>query len=176
MGCSDASSYRHFLYAVDLATGQLLIRRSGTEIASPEGLLTTFFPTIENQRPALLLENGSLYIAFGSFGGLGDYHGWPFAYDPTTLLQTGVFDVSPSAFQGGIWQSGGGPSADSSGHVFAVTGNGLFDVNRGGTSYGNSFLRFGTSDGLSLTDYFTPCNQETLQAQSLGVGSGAPVL
>ena len=175
--CSNASTYCHFLFAVDLATGQLLIRPSGTGIATPEGLSTIFLPTIENQRPALLLDNGAVYIGFGSFGGQGDYHGWLFAYDPTTLLQTGVFDVSPSAFQGGgIWQSGGGPSADSSGNVFAVTGNGLFDVNRGGTSYGNSFLRFGTNGGLTVADYFTPCNQEMLQAQGLGVGSSAPVL
>jgi hypothetical protein len=121
-----------------------------------------------------------VYIAFGSNGLSGDYHGWLFAYDATTLQQTGVFDVTqPPAVQGGIWQSGGGPSADSNGNVFVVTGDGLFNVDRTSASYsyGDSFLRFGLAEGLSsVADYFTPCDQATLQSDGLDVGASAPVL
>ena len=34
------------------------------------------------------------------------------------------FNVTPNAIQGGIWQSGGGPSADSNHNVFVATGDG----------------------------------------------------
>ena len=174
--CSSASSYCHFLYAVDLGTGQPLFQPAGTGIATLAGHSSVFFPTIENQRAALLLNNGTVYIAFGSYGGQGEYHGWLFGYDASSLQQTGVFNITPDATQGGIWQSGGGPSADSNGNIFAATGDGPFDVNRGGSSYSNSFLRFGTAGGLSVSDYFTPCDQGTLQSAGLGVGASAPVL
>jgi hypothetical protein len=170
-------TYSHWLYALDLATGQPAIQPAGVEITS---LDSAFGSSVENQRPALLLDNGNLYIAFGSNGLPGDYHGWLFAYGSTNLQQTGAFDVTElPSFQGGIWQSGGGPSADSSGNVFVVTGNGPFNANLTPEkySYGDSFLRFGTAGGLSaVADYFTPCDQATLQAAGQDVGASAPVL
>jgi hypothetical protein len=169
--------YSQLLYALDLGTGQLEIQPSGVELAGQGSSTQAFNSMFENQRPALLLDNGTIYIAFGALGGQGDYHGWLFGYDSASLALTGAFEVTPDASQGGIWQSGGGPSADSNGNVFVVTGDGPFDVNRGGTSYSDSFLRFGTSAGLSaVADYFTPCDQATLQAAGQDVGASAPVL
>jgi len=171
-------TYSQQLYALDLGTGQPEIQPAGVPITTPPGDVPGFYPpTLENQRAALLLNNGTIYIAYGSYGGQGDYHGWLLGYDSTSLQQSGVFDVTPDTSQGGIWQSGGGPSADSSGDVFVVTGDGTFNVNRGEKSYSNSFLRFGTAAGLSAAaDYFTPCDQATLQAAGQGVGASAPVL
>jgi len=170
-------TYSQQLYALDLTTVPPAIQPAGVEIASPAGQTSVFNPMLENQRAALLLDNGTVYVAFGSYGGQGDYHGWLFGYDASTLLQTGVFNVTPDAIQGGIWQSGGGPSADSNGNVYVVTGDGPFDVNRAGKSYSDSFLRFGTAGGLSsVSDYFTPCDQATLQTEGLDVGASAPVL
>ena len=118
-----------------------------------------------------------MYIAFGSNGVPGDYHGWLFGYDSSSLQQTGDFNVTPNLVHGGIWQSGGGPSADSNHNVFVATGDGPFDVDRGGKSYSDSFLRFGTADGLSkVADYFTPCDQAKLEAAGQDVGASAPVL
>ncbi len=169
-------NYSQQLYALDLATGQPEIQPAGVEFATLAGPSFGFNPMLENQRPALLLDNGTVYIAFGSYGGLGDYHGWLFGYDSASLQQTGVFDVTPSAIQGGIWQSGGGPSADSNHNIFVVTGDGPFDANRGGMSYSDSFLRLGMAGGLSVSDYFTPCDQATLETAGEDVGAGAPVL
>jgi hypothetical protein len=176
--CNIASAYCHFLYAVNLGTGQPLIRPDGTGVGTLAGPSSAFYPTIENQRPALLLDNGTVYIAFGSYGGEGDYHGWLFAYDSSSLLQTGVFNVTPDALYGGIWQSGGGPSADSNHNVFVVTGDGPFNADRTlqSYSYGDSFLRLGTAGGLSVSDYFTPCDQAALEAAGEDVGASAPVL
>ena len=171
--------YDHMLYALDLVTGQPEILPLGAVIASPSGQSNLFTPALQNQRAALLLDNGNIYIAYGSYGGVGDgYHGWLFSYDATSLQQTGAFNVTPGNYQGGIWQSGGGPSADPSHNIYVVTGNGTFDLGRQvmNLSYGNSFLRFATAGGLSLADYFSPCNEATLGLSGLSVGSGAPVL
>jgi len=169
-------TYSQQLYALDLGTGQPEIQPAGVELAAPVGSALVFNPLVENQRPALLLNSGNIYIAFGSHGGQGDYHGWLFAYDAASLQQTGAFDVTPSAIQGGIWQSGGGPSADSNGNVFVVTGDGTFDVNRGGTNYSDSFLRLGTTGGVSVSDYFTPCDEAVDESAGQDVGASAPVL
>jgi hypothetical protein len=165
--------YSSLFYALDLATGQPEIQ--------PFGVAPFVQPELENQRPALLLDNGTVYVGFGSYGGQGDYHGWLFGYDSSTLQQTGAFNVTPDTPQGGIWQSGGGPSADVSHDVFVTTGDGGFNAYRGLNSYGNSFLRLGTIAGLTVSDYFTPCNEPSLESPALpalplDVGASAPVL
>ncbi len=168
-------SYLHQLYALDLSTGTML---------SPTGF-TTFPPDApfssagQMQRAALLLDNGTVYVAFGGNGSPNAYHGWLFAFDAASLAQTGVFDVTmPPASQGGIWMSGGGPSADSNHNIFVVTGDGPFNANRtqNSFSYSDSFLRLVLSGGLSVADYFTPCDQANLQTAGLDVGTSAPVL
>lgn len=169
-------TYTERLYALDLATGQPKIQPAGVQISSPSSQPVAFDAMLENQRAALLLDNEIVYIAFGSFHGLGDYHGWLLAYDAASLQQTGIFDVTANAIQGGIWQSGGGPSADASHNLFVVTGDGPFDVNRGGSSYSDSFLRLGTTGGISVSDYFTRCNEAALQSSGLDLGASAPVL
>jgi hypothetical protein len=168
--------YDERLYALDLATGQPKIQPAGVPVNGLIPQTASFEPVLENQRAALLLDNSTVYVAFGSFHNLGDYHGWLFAYDSASLQLTGFFNVTPNAFQGGIWQSGGGPSADANHNVYVVTGDGPFDANRGGSSYSDSFLKLGTSGGLSVSDYFTPCDQSALQTSGLDLGASAPVL
>lgn len=170
-------SYSQALYGLNLATGQMKIQPNGTVIEAVGASSPPFSLLLENQRAALLLENGVVYIAFGSHGGQGNYHGWLLGYDSTTLQPSLSFNVTPSGSQGGIWQSGGGPSADSSGNIFVTTGDGPFDVYRGGSSYGDSFLRLVDASGtLSVADYFSPCNQAALEVTGEDLGASAPVL
>jgi hypothetical protein len=175
---ATAKIYSHRLHALDLATGQELIQGDGIEIASPPGQTHAFSSSAENQRPALLLDNGILYVAFGSYQVPVDYRGWVFAYDASSLQQTGVFDIAPKATSGGgIWQSGGGPSADSNHNVFVATGDGPPNIS---TNYIDSILRLGTSGGLSVADFYTPCDQGLNWGASpssvLQSESSAPVL
>ncbi len=176
---STQPAYYQRLFALDLATGQP-IQPSGMLISAPASVDTPFSAMLENQRAALLLDNGTVYIAFGSYDGQGDYHGWLMGYDASTLQQTSAFDVAPGiGAKGGIWQSGGGPSADSNHNVFVVTGIGMFDVNRGGQNYGDSFLKFSptATGGLALTDYLNPCQTTLGNANPpQGLGSSAPLL
>jgi hypothetical protein len=170
------STYNEQLYALNLGTGQQTMPPTAFQLSTSSSKGAPFSPLLENQRAALLLDNGTVYVAFGAYQSQTAYHGWLLAYNASTLQPTGAFNVTPSASQGGIWQSGGGPSADENHNVFVVTGDGPFDAYRGGMSYSDSFLRFGTTGGLSLSDYFTPCNQAMLQANGQDVGASAPLV
>jgi hypothetical protein len=167
--------YHHRLFALDLARGQSRIQPSGVEISTPASVSPAFSPLVQLQRAALLLDHGNVYIAFGSHFDQDEYRGWIIGYDGASLQQLSFLDVAPgSGAKGGIWQSGGGPAADAN-HLFAITGNGTFDVNRGGPNYGDSFLQLSPT-GDAVTDYFTPCDQDVLANADQDVGSSAPVL
>jgi len=176
------SSYHFFLHALDVRSGteQLggpieIIGQVNGGGAGSSGGVVTFAPLFHIQRPALLLLNGILYIAFGSVGDIGAFHGWIMGYDAATLLQTTIFCVTPDGSDGGIWQSGQGLVADAANNIYAVTGNGTFDANVSGRDYGDSFLKLSTSNGLTVSDYFTPSNQASLFSGDVDLGSGGPV-
>jgi hypothetical protein len=173
--------YAQRLHALDIATGAetrggpVLIQASVPGIGSgSQGGRVAFDPLRENQRPALLLSRGVVYIGYGSHGDQGAYHGWVLGYDATTLRQVMAFNTTPNGFGGGIWQGGGGLAADSSGTIYFGTANGTFDVNVGGTSYGDSFVKLHPSG--AVLDFFTPHDQVTLSAGNLDLGSGGLVL
>jgi hypothetical protein len=168
--------YHQRLYGLELATGQPKIQPGGVEIATPPSVFPSFSSLLENQRAALLLDNQIVYVAFASHHDLGDYHGWLIGYDSSTLQQVFVFDATPGGTQGGIWQSGGGPSADANHNVFVITGNGTFDASRGGLDYGNSFLRLIATANSSVADYFSPCDQAALSSTDQDLGASAPLL
>jgi len=175
-GTSTNPPYFERLYALDLATGQRKIQPAGVQALSSSPIGPVFSPLLANQCAALLLDNSTVYVAFGSHDGEGNYHGWLMSYNAATLQQNAVFDVTPGGMQGGIWQSGGGPSADSNHNVYLATGDGTFDANRGGSDYGDSFVRLAAGGTMSVSDYFSPCDQQTLSTAGNDLGSSAPVL
>jgi hypothetical protein len=133
-----------------------------------------FNPLRQHQRPGLLLSNGVVYISWASHGDNGPYHGWVIGYNATTLAQAGVYCTTPNGGLGGIWMSGGGPAADSSGNLFVITGNGTFQA---GSDYGDSYIRLSASGGgLAYSDSFTPFNQQDLSNGDLDLGSGGALL
>jgi len=178
------ATYVQRLHALDVHTGaekfggpvviQAAVR--GTAGAAADGRVR-FDPLTENPRSALLLTNGLVYLAWASSCDVAPYHGWVMTYDGRTLRQVGVLNTTPDGEAGGIWQGQAGLAADQEGQVFAVTGNGTFDGDvpeRAARNYGNSVLRLGRD--AAVHDYFTPFNQEALNAQDLDLGSGGPVL
>jgi hypothetical protein len=176
------STYHDYIHALSLTTGaeqlggpvEITGQVSGTGVGSSGGILT-FDPTYHHQRPSLLLLNGALYLAFGSVGDIGTWHGWVMSYNATTLQQEAIFSVTPNGTEGGIWSAGQGPVADASGNVYLMMGNGDFTANTGGRDYGDSFVKF-SGPNLTVVDYFTPSNQGTLNADNSDLGSGGPML
>ena len=119
-----------------------------------------------------------MYVGWASHGDNGPYHGWVIGFDHTTLqpVAGGIFNDTPNGSQGGIWMSGAGLAADSSGNIYFTTGNGTFDANVGGSDYGDSAIKLSTSGGLSVADYFTPSNELYLDQNDLDFGSGGVML
>ena len=171
------------LHALDITTGKektgssTLIQASvpGTGDGNVNGKVP-FTAKQERQRAGLLLNNGTLYIAWASYCDNNPYHGWVmgYTYNGSAFQQVSVYNESPNGNRGGIWQSGGGLAADSSGNVYATTGNGTFDLNKGGVDAGDSFIKLNAQ--LQLADSFTPFNQTCLESGDVDLGSGGPML
>jgi hypothetical protein len=181
----ENGSFIHRLHALDITTGTekspgpvvITATVAGTGDGNSGGLVT-FDALHEQNRPGLLLVNGSVYIGYASHCDWAPYHGWLFAYDATTLTQKGAFITTANGSDGGIWMSGSGLAADSTGNLFVATGNGTFDTkNIPATQFGDSIVKvaMGTSN-LSVTDYFTLYNQAALSGSDLDLGSGGVLL
>ena len=175
----ENGAYIFRLHALSITTGADVIPPAviSASAAAKSGTLQ-FNAAIQMQRPALLLENGAIYIGFGSNGcDTYAYHGWLLAYNETNLQQMGAFVTTPNGTKGAIWQAGGGPAADSDGTIFFAVGNGTFDANLGGSDYGDSLLHLNpAASGLTVRDYFTPFDQETLDTTDSDLGSGGVTL
>lgn len=178
----------HRLHALSLTTGAekfggpIVIQGSvpGSYPALAQNGRVPFVPKQHLQRPALLLLNGNVYIAYGSNGDQLPYNGWLFAYSASgtgVLHQVAVFCTSPNKGASAIWQSGDGPAADNSNNIYIATGNGPFDLNTGGPDAGNTVLKLALQSGaLVRLDYFTPFNQATLTADDLDLGAAGPII
>ena len=172
------------LHAIDITTGRERPRSPVVIASSVRGTgydnikgTTTFVAKMQKQRTALLLLNGVVYICWGGYNDTDFYHGWLMGYSASTLTQVGVFNATIDGGRGGIWMSGGGPAADSTGHIYVLTGNGDFNANNpGGRNYGDTFLKLGTFGRLSVSDWFTPFDQMDLAAKDADLGSGAVIL
>jgi hypothetical protein len=142
----------------------------GTGVGSKKGVVQ--FDTLhDNHRPGLVLANGNIYIGWAGSG-----HGWITAYNATTLKQIGIFNSTPNGTLGGLWASGNAFAVDSNGYIYAATGDGTFDVNTGGSDYGDTVIQF--SPTLQVLQYFTPKDQ-LCRAQITAdwdLGSGGPML
>jgi len=178
-------TYTNSLYSLDITAIQSAVQPPGVQIVSPQPASPGFSSFGQMQSSALLLESGNIYAGFGSIGGMcaGEpnpclYRGWLFAHD-LNAHPTGAFDATPGPLgDGGLGAGGSGPSADSSGNIFVTTGDGPFGPSVNGTNYSDSILHLtnGSSTGLSLLDFFTPCEQTIAETGAEDVGTGSPVL
>jgi hypothetical protein len=171
-----------YLHAIDVATAaekfggpvSILASVAGTGYDAT-GNTVKFNPLFENQRPALLLENGHVVIGWSSHCDQDPWHGWVISYSASTLSQEAVFNTSPNGSKDGVWMSGGGLAADASGNIYFATGNGTWN---GTSDFGDSIVRLGPPAGGSfpVVDYFTPYNQGMLALDDTDLGSGGLVL
>jgi mono/diheme cytochrome c family protein len=153
------------LHALDLTTGADRTH-SPVVITAP-----AFDPILENQRPALLLAHGSLYVGYSSHCDVDPYHGFLFRFDPTTLAQIGVINLSPDGHGNSIWQSGQGPAADEEGNIYFVSSNGTWD---GGRNLSDSFIKLDRE--LHVLDWFTPSNYMDLDKRDHDLNSSGAML
>ena len=134
------------------------------------------------QRGALNLVNDWIYIPFSSRCDIGEWHGWVMGVNAKKPGERQrAFCPAPTVAGGGIWGSAG-VASDSAGLLYAVVGNGKYDLPQGGSNVCESIVRL-MPDGKDLKfsrdkrDYYVPTNFQELDDadQDLG-GSSAIVL
>ncbi|HEX4540133.1 MAG TPA: hypothetical protein VH112_07780, partial [Acidimicrobiales bacterium] len=142
---------------------------------------STFDPTVQIQRPGLLLLNGRVFAGFGSGCDKGAYKGWIAGISENTGAVSLWTTETGSNILGAVWQSGGGLASDGT-SIFAATGNGSVPSPGPGTTsqgaLGQSTLRLTVDSGghLHQADRFTPFNALSLSNLDNDLGAGGPTL
>jgi hypothetical protein len=178
----------YYIHALDLGSLEDTVTPelvTGSHTLS-NGTTYTFNPTVQRQRPALVLANGNVYAGFGSFC---DYaaslsRGWLLGWNVGTLTPLAanqVIDTQASSphnfFLSSIWMSGYGPSVDDSGDLLFVTGN----SDPSGTTYDGvtniqeSVVKV-SADLTTVLDLFTPDNVGVLDEFDMDFGSGGALI
>ncbi len=151
----------HVLFALSLQNGSMVFQRT----IDPPGVS----PLVEQQRGALELANGTIYIPYGGLAGdCGQYHGYVLGVHEDNSSATLSYAV-PSVREAGIWAPSG-VSIDSSG-IYATTGN---SGSNSAFDFGNAVIHL--SFGLNETDYYAPSNWVSLNSGDVDLGSLAPTL
>jgi len=168
---ADLSGPRHRLFALSLKDGAVL---PGWPIDVTNALRMVqqpFNSRDQNQRGALTILAGMLYVPFGGhFGDCGDYRGWVVGVslqDPRK-----VAGWSTRARGGGIWAPGGTSVAGQS--LFVATGN-TFDAST--WSDGEAVIRLAPDLHRSSEkyDFFAPPNWLALDRQDADLGGTHPI-
>jgi outer membrane protein assembly factor BamB len=152
----------HKLFTLDAIDGSVLSQ----QVVDPAGSN----PAVEQERGALSLGSGYVYIPFGGlYGDCGSYHGYvvgvPLAGGANVVYRT------PSARESGIWSAMGATLTDS-GTVYVTTGNGS---ETSSFAYSNSVVQL--SPDLKVQAFFAPSNWASLDATDTDLGSvGVTVL
>src|SRR5258708_3028033 len=189
MSKNTSGSYFQRLHALDVTSGAELLggprliqaTYPGTGAGSAGGTLT-FDAKQYEERSALLLLNGRLITAWTSHCDIDPYTGWIMAFDPATLDQTAVLDVTPNGSRGAFWMAGAGPAADSVGNIYLLDGNGTFDTTLDGSgfpstrNFGNAFLKVSTGSGLAVADYFATFDTVAQSNADGDLGSGGTMV
>lgn len=189
MSKDSSGNYHQRLHALNAVSGAELLggpvditgKYPGTGDDSKNGYVL-FDPAQYKERSGLLLTNGTIYLSWASHCDFRPYTGWIMGYNPKTLAQTTVLNVTPNGNEGAIWGSGAGMAADRSGNIFLLDANGVFDstLNSQGFpsegDYGNAFLRLTTTGGLAVADYFEMDNESQENSSDTDLGSGGTAL
>jgi hypothetical protein len=196
----ESGNYILRLHALDITSGaekfggpvvmSATVSGSGSGTTAGTGTLP-FSSQWENQRPGLLLLNGYVYVGFAAHGDNGPWHGWILSYKASTLAAGGAWCTSPNGIGSGLWASGSGLAADTTGNgrIFVATGNGDYPVTgnvvptpapapSASVDFGDSLvqLTLSATGQITPTDYFTPYNTASLDGADTDLGSGGVII
>jgi hypothetical protein len=167
----DTGSPRHLLFALSLDDGAV---RSGWPVDVGAKLRTaagSFDPVVQNQRGALLLQGGTLYVPYGGhLGDCGDFRGWVVGVRIDNPREP--FAWTTRAGGGGVWAPSGVASDGAS--LFVATGN---TVGATHWSDGEAIIRLQANLAFSHdpADYFAPADWAQLDARDADLGGTGPV-
>jgi len=182
----EAAGYVQRLHALKITSGA---EQPGSPVVISASVINASGATIafdalqENQRPALALSGGGVFIGWSGRCDTNPYWGWLMRYDTSSLAQTAVQNVAPNGYSGAIWMSGGAPAVDNTGAIFLTTGNGTFDDALGvvpavapNNDFSMSFLNLNPST-LAVQDFYTPSQEAAWSGQDSDISaSGVTVI
>ena len=158
----------HELVGVDAATGEVKVAPVSVD---PRAMT---HPALEQQRAGLAIGNGNIYVGFGGLAGdCGDYHGFVVAAKEDGSGIAGSYEVAndtPANHAGAVWGTSG-PILDSSGNVYATTGN-SFSWPDTGHDQSDGVVKL--SAATALLDYFQPPSWRGDNSIDLDLGSTGP--
>jgi hypothetical protein len=169
---NGAGGVAHEVHALNVDTG---MEKAGwpVNVGTLKGNGTlAFHQAAHNQRSALSLVGGILYVAYGGhIGDCNDYHGWVIAINTATPTQAAAWSTGG---QGEAIWAAGGMASDGNG-VFAVTGN----ANGGGATHADSeevVHVTGLAQVNRATGIFFPNSWRQMDGADLDFGSVSPVV
>jgi len=168
----SGTSKKHLAFALSLDDGSV---RPGwpVDVGAAAGFGgATFDSSVQNQRGALGLLGGTLYVPYGGhWGDCGSYRGWLVGI--ALGSPPSVRAWATGAVGGGAWAPSGVASDGAS--VFMATGNTF-----GASTWmgGEALLRFapGPAFSGSAADHFAPSDWQVLDAGDVDLGGTGPVL
>jgi polyvinyl alcohol dehydrogenase (cytochrome) len=160
---AETSGYHHVLVGVSVRDGSVRVER---DIPTPDGQ-----PRYDQQRPALTIAGGRVYMAFGGLAGdCGPYRGSVVGV-PVSGAGPILSYVVPTPREGAVWGTSG-PVTGPDGTLYVSVGNGL--ETRG--PFDNSDSVTALSPGLRRTGVFAPATWREDNASDLDLGSTQPTL
>jgi PQQ enzyme repeat len=164
---------KHLLFSLNVDTGDV---NPGWPIdveASASFNGVDFIPAIQQQRPALGIVGGILYVGYGSMADCSMFHGWLIGIpidDPTSVT---AWAAATDTHGGSIWGVGG--IASDGKNPFVTTGNTFSPPN---WQDGEAVIRFqpGPIFSGSPTDFWVPENWLDLDSFDNDLGSSGPLL
>src|SRR5262249_35589843 len=168
---ADSSGPRHRLFALSLKDGSVMPGWPIDVTDAVRGVGQSFNSRDQNQRGALTVLGGMLYVPFGGhFGDCGDYHGWVVGVSLQEPRR--VVAWSTRARGGGIWAPGGISVAGRS--LLVATGN-TFGVSTG--KDGEAVIRLAPDLHRSneKRDFFAPPDWLALDQQDADLGGTNPM-
>lgn len=127
----------------------------------------------QNQRSALSLVGGTLYVAYGGHvGDCGNYHGWVVGINAADPTMRGAW--ATGGVGEGIWAAGG-MASDGTG-VFAMTGNSTNGVATHMDSEQVVRLKGLATLARTNTDTYFPSTWRTMDSADADLGSSSPLV
>jgi hypothetical protein len=168
---ADSSGPRHRLFALSLKDGSVM---PGWPIDVTDVLRSVhqfFNSRDQNQRGALTILEGMLYVTFGGhFGDCGNYHGWVVGASLREPRRVAAW--STRARGGGIWAPGGISVAGQS--LLMATGN-TFGVSTWRDGEAVFRLAPDLHRSSEKRDFFAPPNWLSLDQQDADLGGTNPI-
>ena len=159
---SPSLGVEHELWGLSAGTGATVVNRR-VEVPGTD-------PKAEQQRAALAVDSGNVYIAFGGLAGdCGNYKGAVISLYANGQ-PGGVAYVVPTGREAGMWAPGG-PVIAPDHTVYMSAGNG--ESTSGAYDYSDSVTRL--TPRMSRLDFFAPTNWAAENAADLDLGSMTPV-